>query len=149
MADSLEITNLREIHNALLAMGADKKEFSAASQKVGRITADKIQENLAPISRSGRLRNTVKAGKQLRNIVITVGNNSTATYAGVINFGWRKVGATHAQAPRSKRRKTGDVNIKAAKFIQKALKETRPKMLDTYLDALQELVTKYERKAND
>lgn len=130
-------------------MGADKKELANASWEAGKLTADAIQTYMLPFARTGKLRSTVKARKIASKVVVVVGNNTTATYAGVVNFGWNTVGAGHRQAPQSKKRKTGKPNIKGQRFIQKALRATRQDVLDKYLDALQDLVNKYERKANN
>jgi|688.fasta_scaffold279541_2 hypothetical protein len=147
-SDSIRIPDLARIQKAIRDMGADRKELSQASYEAGQITADSVKAFMQPYSRTGKLRSTVKASKLAGKVQVVAGNNTTATYAGVVNFGWMKVSSAHVKAPASKKRKTGNPNIKAQRFFQKALRATRQEVLDKYLEGLQKLVNKYERKAN-
>lgn len=146
---SVRIPNLYKMQKALIEMGASKQELANASYEAGKITATEVQRQLGPISRTGKLRSTVKASKIARKVVVTVGNNTTATYAAPVNFGWLIVGPGHAKAPKSTRPKKGKPDIKPRRFMEKAIIATRQQVLDTYLDMLQALVNKYERKVND
>lgn len=128
--DSIRIPNLKQIQDSIMALGATKQELGQASFEAGQITARSIQAFMQPYRRSGKLITTVKAKKLGTKVVVTIGNNTTAKYAAPQNFGWFK----H--------------NIKPQRFVEKALKATRQRVLDTYLDELQKLVNKYERKAN-
>jgi phage gpG-like protein len=85
---------------------------------------------MTPYKKTGKLLSTVKAGKQGTKVVITIGNNTTAKYAALQNFG-------------SKRK-----NVEARYFMQMGIRRTRDYVLNTYLDALQKLINKYERKVN-
>jgi hypothetical protein len=128
--DSIRIPNLKQIQEAIVGLGATKQELGQASYEAGQITARSIQAFMQPFRRSGKLLSTVKAKKLGTKVVVTIGNNTTARYAGPQNFGWFK----H--------------NIKPQRFVEKALKATRQRVLDTYINELQKLVNKYERKAN-
>lgn len=128
--DSIRIPNLKQIQDALRDLGISTKEMGEVSQKAGEITAQAIREVMTPHIRTGKLRSTVKAKRIARKVVVTVGNNTTAKYAGLQNFG-------------SKRK-----NVDGQYFVQMGMRRTRQRVLDTYLDGLQELVDKAERKAN-
>lgn len=129
-SDSIRIPNLRQIQNALVELGVSKKELGEASFKAGTITANAIKGLMTPHKRSGKLLSTVKAKRLGTKVVITVGNNTTARYAGLQNFG-------------SKRK-----NVEGQYFVQMGIRRTRQYVLDTYLNELQKLVNKAERKAN-
>jgi hypothetical protein len=128
--DTLRIPNLKQIQDTLKGLGASNKELGQASFEAGIITARSTQAFMQPYKRSGKLLSTVKAQKLGTKVVVKMGNNTTAQYAGPQNFGWRKR------------------NIKGRMFFQQAIRATRQRVLDTYLDELQKLVNKYERKAN-
>jgi HK97 gp10 family phage protein len=128
--DSIRIPNLKQIQDSLVELGVSTKEMSAASQKAGDITAQAIRGLMTPHVRTGKLRSTVRAKKQARKVVVTVGNNTTAKYAGLQNFG-------------SKRK-----HVTGQYFVQMGIRRTRQYVLDTYIVELQKLVNKAERKAN-
>jgi len=144
--DSIRIRNLKQVQNALKELGVSNQELGRASFEAGSITARSIQAFMP--RRTGKLASTVKASKLGTKVVVTIGNNTTATYAAPVNFGWLFVGPGHQKSPRAERSKTGTPNIKPRRFIEKALRTTRQRVLDTYIDELQKLVHKYERKAN-
>jgi hypothetical protein len=106
-------------------LGATNKELGQASFEAGIITARSVQAFI-PV-KTGKLQRTVKAGKQATKVVVTIGNNTTARYAGPINYGWR------------------EHNVKGQYFLQMAIRRTRQRVLDTYLDGIQRLFNKYER----
>ena len=128
--DSIRIPNLKQIQDALVELGVSTREMGEASQKAGNITALAIRGIMVPHKRTGKLLSTVKAKKLARKVVITVGNNTTAKYAGLQNFG-------------SKRK-----NVDGQYFVQMGIRRTRQYVLDTYISELQKLVNKAERKAN-
>lgn len=113
-----------------MELGVSTQEMSAASQKAGDITAQAIRGIMVPHKRTGKLLSTVKAKKLSRKVVVTVGNNTTAKYAGLQNFG-------------SKRK-----HVTGQYFVQMGIRRTRQYVLDTYINELQKLVDKAERKAN-
>lgn len=123
--ETLRIPDLAKYQRALRDLGATNKELGQASYEAGIITARSVQAFI-PV-KTGKLRRTVKAGKQGTKVVVTIGNNTTAKYAGPINYGWR------------------ENNIEGQYFLQRAIRRTRQRVLDTYLDGLQRLFNKYER----
>ena len=123
--ETLRIPDLAKYQKALRDLGATNKELGQASYEAGIITARSVQAFI-PV-KTGRLQRTVKAGKQATKVVVTIGNNTTARYAGPINYGWR------------------ENNIKGQYFLQMAIRRTRQRVLDTYLDGIQRLFNKYER----
>lgn len=143
--ESIRIPNLRQIQKALLDLGVTKQELGQASFEAGQITARSIQAFM-PV-KTGKLRSTVKARKSATKVIVTVGNNTTATYAAPVNFGWLFVGPGHDKAPKSKRTKSGRPNILPNRFIEKALRNTRQRVLDTYIDELQRLVNKHQKES--
>lgn len=127
-SDSIRIPNLRQIQNALVELGVSKKEMGEASYRAGLITAVKAQE-LVPKS-TGKLARTIKARKMASKVMVVAGNNTTVKYAGLQNFGSKRKG------------------VDGRYFFQMAIRRTRQQVLDTYLDELQKLVDKAERKTN-
>jgi hypothetical protein len=128
--ESIRIPNLRKIQNALIDLGASKKELGQASFEAGTITATAVRGLMVPYKKSGKLLSTVKARKMATKVVIVMGNNTTAKYAGLQNFG-------------SNRK-----NVEGRYFMQMGIRRTRQLVLDKYIKTLQQLVDKYERKAN-
>lgn len=127
-SDSIRIPNLRQIQNALVELGVSKQELGQASFKAGTITAVKAAE-LVP-RRTGKLATTIKARKMASKVVVVAGNNTTVKYAGLQNFGSKRKG------------------VAGRYFFQMAIRRTRQEVLDTYLDELQNMVDKAERKTN-
>jgi hypothetical protein len=128
--DTIRIPNLKQMQQALIDLGVSKQEMGQASFKAGTITANAIKGIMVPMSRSGKLLSTVKALKTGTKVVIKVGNNTTAKYAGLQNFGSKRKGVTGKY------------------FMQMGIRRTRQYVLDTYIDELQRLVKKAERKTN-
>ena len=128
--DSIRIPNLKQMQQALVELGVTKKEMGEASYRAGMITAQAIRGIMTPYKRSGKLLSTVKALKSGTKVIVKMGNNTTAKYAGLQNFG-------------SKRK-----NVEGRYFMQMGIRRTRQYVLDTYLDELQKLVKKAERKTN-
>ena len=129
--DSIRIPNLKQLQAALIELGVSKKELGEASFKAGNVTAQAIRGLMVPYKRSGKLLSTVKALKMGTKVVVKMGNNTTAKYAGLQNFG-------------SKRK-----NVKGRYFMQMGLRRTREFVLKIYLTELQKLVHKAERKINN
>ena len=124
--ETLRIPDLAKYQKALRDLGASNKELGEVSYEAGMITARSVQAFI-PV-KTGKLRSTVKAGKAGTKVTVTIGNNTTAKYAGPINYGWR------------------ENNIKGRYFLQRAIRRTRQRVLDTYLDGIQKMIDKYERK---
>jgi hypothetical protein len=128
--DSLRIPGLIDIQKALKGLGATNKEMGEASFKAGTITANAIKGIMVPHKKTGKLLSTVKALKMGTKVVVKMGNNTTAKYAGLQNFGSRRKG------------------VEGRYWFQMGMRRTRQLVLDTYLNELQKLVKKYERQAN-
>lgn len=128
--ETLRIPNLKIYQQALLQMGASKQELGAASFKAGTVFADALRGRMVPFKKTGKLLSTVKAKKLATKVTITVGNNTTAKYAGLQNFGSKRKGVTGHY------------------FIQMTMRRTRQYVLKIYVEELQKLVNKYERKVN-
>ena len=118
------------MQKALKDLGASNQEMGAATFKAGTITANALRGIMTPEKKTGKLLSTVKALKQGTKVVVKMGNNTTVKYAGLQNFG-------------SKQKK-----VTGQYFMQRAIRRTRQLVLDTYLNELQKLVRKYERKVN-
>jgi hypothetical protein len=115
---------------ALKDLGISNKEMGEASFRAGDITAKAIRGIMIPMKKSGKLLSTVKAMKLGTKVVVKIGNNTTAKYAGLQNFG-------------SKRK-----NVEGRHFMEMGIRRTREFVLQTYYDELQKLVNKAERKTN-
>ncbi len=126
--ETIRIPGLKRIQATLKEMGVPNSEFAQASFEAGQITADAVREQIGTFSKSGKLLRSVKASKIMRKVQITVGRTKTVPYAAPLNYGYQKG------------------NIEGKYFLQMGIRRSRQKMLDTYLDTLQELVHKYERK---
>jgi hypothetical protein len=128
--DSLRIPGLNNIQKALKDLGASNKEMGEASFKAGTITANAIKGIMTPYKKTGKLLSTVKALKMGTKVVVKMGNNTTAKYAGLQNFGSKRKG------------------VEGRYWFQIGIRRTRQLVLDTYLKELQKLVNKYERQSN-
>jgi hypothetical protein len=128
--DSIRIPNLKQMQQALIELGVSKKELGQATYRAGDVTAKAVRGLMVPYKRTGKLLSTVKALKMANKVVIKMGNNTTAKYAGLQNFG-------------SKRK-----NVEGRFFMQMGIRRTREYVLKIYLDELQRLVNQAERKGN-
>lgn len=127
-SETIRIPGLKKIQQSLKEMGVPNAEFAQASFEAGTITADAVKNQIGTFSKSGKLLRSVKVSKIMRKVQITVGRTKTVPYAAALNYGYRKG------------------KIEGKYFLQMGIRRSRQKMLDTYLDALQALVHKYERK---
>lgn len=121
---------MRQMQLALKNLGISNKEMGQASFTAGNVTAKAIRGIMVPLKKSGKLLSTVKASKTGAKVMVKVGNNTTAKYAGLQNFG-------------SKRK-----NVEGKFFFQMGIRKTRQYVLDIYYRELQKLVNKAERKTN-
>jgi hypothetical protein len=128
--DTLRIPNLRQMQLALKDLGISNKEMGEASFKAGNVTAKAVRGIMVPYKKTGKLLSTVKAQKLSTMVVVKMGNNTTAKYAGLQNFG-------------SKRK-----NVEGRFFFQIGIRKTRDLVLTIYYKELQKLVDKAERKTN-
>lgn len=130
-SESIRIPGLKSTQQALLDLGVSTKEMGAASFKAGNITAQAIRGIMSPHARTGRMLRTVKALRNGRTVIVKAGNNTTVKYAGLQNFGSKRKG------------------VDGQYFFQMGIRRTREYVLKVYLDELQKLVNKYERKNNN
>lgn len=121
---------MRQMQLALKDLGISNKEMGEASFRAGDITAKAIRGIMVPMKKSGKLLSTVKAMKLGTKVIVKIGNNTTAKYAGLQNFG-------------SKQKK-----VEGRHFMEMGIRRTREFVLKTYYDELQKLVNKAERKTN-
>lgn len=129
--EAIRIPNLKVYQAALKQMGATNQELGAATFKAGSVFAEALRGRMVPFKRTGKLLSTVKAKKLATKVTITVGNNTTAKYAALQNFG-------------SKRK-----HVQGHYFIQMTMRRTRQYVLKIYVEELQKLINKYERKVNN
>lgn len=115
---------------ALKELGISNKEMGEASFIAGNVTAKAVRGLMIPFKKTGKLLSTVKASKTGTKVMVKVGNNTTAKYAGLQNFG----------SPRK--------NVKPKFFFQMGIRKTRQYVLEVYYRELQKLVDKAERKTN-
>jgi hypothetical protein len=129
-SDSIRIPGLKNIQAHLKELGASNKEFGDASFKAANIAAEHVRTQIGTFSKSGKLLRSVKASRVMRKVQITVGSKTKVPYAAALNYGYRAG------------------KIEGKYFLQMGIRRARQKVLDTYLDELQKLADKYERKQN-
>lgn len=139
--------DLAGVAQALMKIGASKAELRQASMKSGEVLANAIRVNVMGITRTGKLLSTIKVGRVTTGVKVTIGNKKVP-YAGPINFGWMTVGSKHVKSPDSKKRKEGKPNITPARFMEKAIRNSRERSIAIWTEELHKLVMKYERKTN-
>jgi hypothetical protein len=127
----LRVKNLREVNNALKAIGVPAAEVKKAGKESGELVANEAR-SLVPV-RSGRLRGSIRVGATARSkITISAGNNrnskSGVPYANPIHWGWFKR------------------NIKPQPFFVKALGLTRDEVFKNYFNQLNKLIAKESAK---
>lgn len=128
--DTLRIPNLKQMQQALKDLGISNKEMGQASFVAGEVTAKAIRGIMVPFKKSGKLLKSVKALKGYKKVIVKAGNNTTAKYAGLQNFGSKKK------------------NVEPKFFFQMGIRKTRQYVLEIYYRELQKLVNKAERKTN-
>ena len=139
--------DLRDVAKALEKIGADKSELRQASMKAGNNLADEIRKQIMPISQTGRLLGSVRVNKLTAGVAVTIGNRKVP-YAAPINFGWLRVGPDHKKMDSSKNVKKGKPNILPKRFMEKSIRNERAKTVMIWIEELEKLTKKYERKAN-
>ena len=139
--------DLMRVAQSLEKMGADKSELRHASERAGDVMAGAIRVTLMPHSRTGKLLSTVRVNKLTTGVAVTIGNKKVP-YAAPINFGWLFVGPGHKKSDQAKRIKTGKPNIMPRRFMEKGIRNSRERTINIWLEELDKLLKKYERKAN-
>ena len=128
----LKVKNLRQVNQALKAVGVPKAEI----KKAGLESAQNVireAKSLVPV-RSGKLRDSIRlSATAASKITIRAGNNRTSKsgvpYANPIHWGWFKR------------------NIKPQPFFVKALGLTRDEVYRNYFDQLDKLIRSESAKA--
>jgi len=96
MADGVKVDGLRELNKALRSAAADSQDLSALMNKVGML----VVRAAKPPRRSGRLADSLRAGKGKTQAVVRAGNNARGAtalpYARIQEYGW----AARGQAPK-------------------------------------------------
>ena len=130
MANGIKVVGLNEAIRGLRAIGVPSAEIGQASQEAGNLVANSAR-SLVPV-RTGALRNTIRAKKIARKVVVSAGNNNKVPYANPIHFGWNydKVNLQ----PK---------NIRPRPFFSNALTRTRSQVYQIFFDSIEKLFQKY------
>jgi HK97 gp10 family phage protein len=134
MAESgIKVVGLNEAIRALRAIGVPSAEIGLASQEAGELVASRAR-SLVPV-RTGALRNTIKAKKIARKVVVSAGNNTRVPYANPIHFGWNY-----------DKKNLQPKNIRPRPFFSNALTSTRSQVYQIFFDNIEKLFQKYSNK---
>ena len=129
-SNGIKVRGFNQAIRSLRELGVPDNEIKDAGQEAGDLVANEAR-SLVPV-RSGRLRDSIRVGRQLRRVVIQAGNNRTTKsgvpYANPIHWGWFKR------------------NIKPQPFFVKALGITRDEVYRAYYDNIAKLVAKQNAK---
>ncbi|CAB4142593.1 hypothetical protein UFOVP437_24 [uncultured Caudovirales phage] len=133
MADSgIKVVGLNEAIRALRAIGVPSKEIGQASFESGEIVAN-MARTLVPV-KNGNLRETIKAKKIARKVVVSAGNNSKVPYANPIHWGWNYDRVNLQQK-----------NIRPRPFFSNALSRTRKQVYQVFFKNIDNLLQKYSK----
>lgn len=116
----IKVKGYRDAIKALQAIGVPDKEIKQAGNEAGEIVAKEARA-LVPV-RSGKLRDSIKVNKALKNVVIKAGNERSIPYANPIHWGWFKR------------------NIKPQPFFVKAIGITRDDVYQQYYKNVEKLL---------
>ena len=133
MANGIKVVGLNEAIRNLRAIGVPSAEIGQASQEAGDLVANSAR-SLVPV-RTGALRNTIRAKKIARKVVVSAGNNNRVPYANPIHFGWN-YDKVNLQAK----------NIRPRPFFSNALTRTRSQVYKIFFDNIEKLFQKYSNK---
>lgn len=122
-ASGVKVKGYKSAIQALRAIGVPDAEIKQAGHEAGELVAAEAR-NLVPV-RSGRLRNSIKVNKALRNVTIKAGNEGKIPYANPIHWGWFRR------------------NIKPQPFFTKALGLTRDQVYQNYYKTINALFDKH------
>ena len=133
MANGIKVVGLNEAIRNLRAIGVPSAEIGQASQEAGNLVANSAR-SLVPV-RTGALRDTIRAKKIARKVVVSAGNNNRVPYANPIHFGWN-YDRVNLQAK----------NIRPRPFFSNALARTRTQVYTLFFDNMEKLFQKYSNK---
>jgi hypothetical protein len=132
--NGIKVEGLRDVLQALKAIGVPAAEVSAASQEAADIVASSAR-TLVPV-RSGALRGTIRSKKQARKVLVSAGNNTKVPYANAIHWGWFY-----------DRRNFVQKNIMPNPFFSRALGITREQVYKAYFENINKLYNRYSKGA--
>lgn len=129
-SNGIKVRGFNQAIRSLRELGVPDDEIKDAGQEAGDLVANEAR-SLVPV-RSGKLRDSIRVGRQLRRVTIQAGNNrktkSGVPYANPIHWGWFKR------------------NIKPQPFFVKALGITRDEVYRAYYDNIAKLVARQNAK---
>ena len=128
--NGIKVKGFNRSVRALRELGVPDDEIKEAGKQSGEIVASEAR-SLVPV-RTGRLRDSIRVGRQLRKVVVSAGNNrrsrSAVPYANPIHWGWFKR------------------NIKPQPFFVQALGITRAEVYRNYYNQIDKLIEKQSMK---
>jgi hypothetical protein len=133
MAEGIKVSGLNAAVKALRTIGVPSSTIGEASQRAGDIVAQEGR-SLVPV-RSGDLRETIKARKVARKVVVSAGNNSRVPYANPIHFGW-----TYDKNNFVKK------NIRPNPFFTVAIRRKRKEVYEAFFGSLEKLLKEQSTK---
>ena len=137
--NGIKVQNLKEIRQALKAVGAPKAEIKQAGKTAGEIVANQAR-SLVPV-RSGALRNSIRVSAlQNGKISVSAGNNrktkSGIPYANPIHWGWYYDSKNFIKK-----------NIMPQPFFSKAVGYTRTEVYENYFKSIGNLIDREYAKS--
>jgi hypothetical protein len=133
MAEGVKVSGLNQAVKALRTIGVPSSAIGEASQRAGEIVANEGR-SLAPV-RNGDLRETIKARKVARKVVVSAGNNRSVPYANPIHFGW-----TYDKNNFVKK------NIRPNPFFTLAIRRKRKEVYEAFFNNLDKLLKEQSTK---
>lgn len=131
----IQISGLSEAVAGLKAMGAEK-ELKDLNFRVGNIVVKEAKE-LVPV-RSGNLRDSIRASKTARQVVVIAGRDPFIPYANPINWGWFYDREYFIQK-----------NIMPTQYMNKAAAKVRSRIGQFYMEDLIKIYEKYAGASYD
>jgi HK97 gp10 family phage protein len=128
--NGVKVKGLNQAIRSLRELGVPDQEIKDAGSQAGELVAAEAR-SLVPV-KTGKLRNSIRVSKKLRQVTISAGNDRTTRagipYANPIHWGWFRR------------------NIKPQPFFVKALGLTRDQVFRAYFDNIAKLVAKQNAK---
>jgi hypothetical protein len=125
----IRISGLNDAVAGLKAMGAES-ELRALNLEVGNIVRDEAK-TLVPV-RTTALQGSIKTVRSLLGVTVQAGKDPLIPYANPINWGWFY-----------DRENFIAKNIKPTQFMNKAVKNVRPRIIDMYMSGLIKIYEQY------
>lgn len=131
--EAIKLIGMVELQKTLDILGTPAAEMKAAGYESGEIIAREARERVP--QRTGKLKRTIKTGKQLRKVVVQAGTPKSVPYANPIHWGWFYDKENFVKK-----------NIMPNPFLAKALGVKRAEVYDNYIDAMNKLMNRYNMK---